>query len=55
MRKLFRDERSGVKRLMDAVEGITYREIPLDFFTLLARYKFAARLISPTDSVLDAG
>lgn len=55
MQKLFRDENGQLKPLLGSFEGITYQESPLDFFILLARYKFAARLIDRTDSVLDAG
>ena len=53
--KLFRDKDGQVKKMLSYVEGISYRESPLDFFILLARYKFAARLIKKTDKVLDAG
>lgn len=53
--KYFRDEQGDVKPMLDAVEGIRFRENPLDFFILLARYKFAARLLRPQDVVLDAG
>lgn len=53
--KLFRDKNGQVKKILSGEEGISYMENPLDFFILLARYKFAARLIKKTDCVLDAG
>ncbi len=53
--KFFRDREGHIKPMLSSVEGISYRENPLDFFILLARYKFAARLIKPGDRVLDAG
>lgn len=52
---LFRDEHGKVKNLISVFEGITYRDSPLDFFILLARYKFAARLLRKSDACLDAG
>jgi len=55
MQKLFRDETGQIRPLLDIVEGITYRQDPLDFFILLARYKFAARLLEPSDTVLEIG
>jgi 2-polyprenyl-3-methyl-5-hydroxy-6-metoxy-1,4-benzoquinol methylase len=42
-------------RSTSPVEGPTFRANPLDFLILLARYKFAARLLRPGDEVLDAG
>jgi 2-polyprenyl-3-methyl-5-hydroxy-6-metoxy-1,4-benzoquinol methylase len=55
MDKLFRDEEGNVKQMLTDVEGITFRESPLDFFVLLARYKFAIRFLKKTDHVLDVG
>lgn len=53
--KLFRSADGALKPMLNAVEGISFQESPLDFFILLARYKFAARLLDRSDSVLDAG
>lgn len=53
--RLFRDETGNVKDMLTPVEGISYRESPLDFFILLARYKFAARFLKKHHRVLDAG
>lgn len=55
MGKLFRDKGGKIKPILSDIEGISYSESPLDFFILLARYKFAARLLKKTDFVLDAG
>lgn len=52
---LFRDKDGKVKDMLSYVEGISFRESPLDFFILLARYKFAVRFLKRTDTVLDAG
>jgi 2-polyprenyl-3-methyl-5-hydroxy-6-metoxy-1,4-benzoquinol methylase len=41
--------------MLNPVEGISYQESPLDFFILLARYKFAARFLKKNMSVVDAG
>lgn len=53
--KLFRDSSGRIKELLSKIESTSYKECPLDFFILLARYKFAARLITMNDRVLDAG
>jgi 2-polyprenyl-3-methyl-5-hydroxy-6-metoxy-1,4-benzoquinol methylase len=45
----------NVQTMLDIVEGISFQSSPLDLFILLARYKFAARLIDQNDDVLDAG
>lgn len=37
------------------MEGIDFQSQPLDFLLILARYKFAARMIRPGDSVADVG
>lgn len=52
---LFRDKQGGIKKILSHEEGISYRENPLDFFILLARYKFAARLMKKDYDVLDVG
>ncbi len=33
------------KNMLTFIEGISYQESPLDFFILLARYKFASRFL----------
>lgn len=48
--KLFRDERGNVKSMINL-----YQTNPLDIFFLLARYKFAAKLLNLNDNILDAG
>ncbi len=53
--KLFRDSDGNLKQMLSFAEGISFRESPLDFFILLARYKFAIRFLKKSDSVLDAG
>jgi 2-polyprenyl-3-methyl-5-hydroxy-6-metoxy-1,4-benzoquinol methylase len=53
--KLFRNSDGAIKPMLKDVEGISFDESPLDFFILLARYKFAGRLIDRTANVLDAG
>lgn len=54
--KLFRSQDGdAVKKMLSEVEGISFRENPLDYFILLARYKFAARFIKKNQIALDAG
>jgi len=53
--KLFRTETGVIREALDALEGITFKDDPLDFFIVLARYKFIVRQIKKTDTVLDAG
>ena len=55
IKKLFRDKHGGIKKILAPEEGISYRENPLDFFILLARYKFAARLMKRDYDILDVG
>jgi len=52
---LFRDKAGDPKKMLSFEEGISFRESPLDFFILLARYKFASRFIKKTHKVLDMG
>lgn len=49
------DKKGNVKPILSVAEYITYQKDPLDFFILLARYKFAARLLKKTDNVIDVG
>ena len=37
------------------VEGFSFKDNPLDVFIMLARYKFAGRLLQGEETVLDAG
>ncbi len=53
--KLFRTADGQVKEMLSHVEGISFRESPLDFFILLARYKFGVRFLKKSHRVLDAG
>ena len=55
MQRLFRDRAGNIKELVNESEGISFQESPLDFFILLARYKFAARILDGNDTALDAG
>lgn len=54
-KKLFRDKQGKIKPMLTHAEGISYRENPLDFFIMLARYKFAARLLEKGSKVLEVG
>ncbi len=40
---------------LDDKAGLSYIESPLDFFIMLARYKFAIRFLKKSHAVLDAG
>lgn len=53
--KLYRNKNGNVKNILSVAEGISYQEDPLDFFIMLARYKFTARLLKKKYSVIDAG
>jgi 2-polyprenyl-3-methyl-5-hydroxy-6-metoxy-1,4-benzoquinol methylase len=53
--KLWRDEKGDVKPFFGNIEGISFQEHPLEFFILLARYKFAARMLRKHHSVIDVG
>jgi 2-polyprenyl-3-methyl-5-hydroxy-6-metoxy-1,4-benzoquinol methylase len=53
--KLFRDDSGEVKNMLNKIEGISYKDSPIDFFILLARYKFAARLIRKDQDIIDVG
>ncbi len=53
---LFRSsDGKSIKSILNEAEGISYKESPLDFFILLARYKFASRFVKRDQTVLDAG
>ena len=44
-----------VKSVLSEIEGLSFVENPLDFFLILARYKFAMRFLKKSDVVLDVG
>lgn len=52
---LFRQEDGEIKEAFTQIEGVSFKENPLELFILLARYKFAARLLEKNADVLDAG
>lgn len=52
---LFRQENGEIKEIFDHIEGVSFKEHPLELFIVLARYKFAARLLEKKSRVLDAG
>ena len=54
-RNFFRNLDGSIREILDNVEGIVFNESPLDFFILLARYKFAIRFIKKTNKVIDVG
>ncbi|MBN23404.1 MAG: hypothetical protein CL678_19110 [Bdellovibrionaceae bacterium] len=53
--KLFRNDKGEIKNILSEIEGYQYQDSPLDFFIILARYKFAARHLRKNMHVLDAG
>ena len=53
--KLFRNNLGDIKEILSGIEGYNFREDPLSFFILLARYKFATRFIKKSHKVIDAG
>jgi 2-polyprenyl-3-methyl-5-hydroxy-6-metoxy-1,4-benzoquinol methylase len=52
---LFRNSDGSVRNILENVEGIVFNENPLDFFIILARYKFGTRFIKKTHKVIDVG
>ena len=52
---LFRNPDGSVRDILENVEGIVFNENPLDFFIILARYKFGTRFIKKTNKVIDVG
>ena len=52
---LFRNPDGSVRSILENVEGIVFNENPLDFFIILARYKFGTRFIKKTHKVIDVG
>jgi 2-polyprenyl-3-methyl-5-hydroxy-6-metoxy-1,4-benzoquinol methylase len=51
--KLFRNQKGEIKEIFNDMEGINFIDNPLDVYIMLSRYKFAARIIRKTDTVLD--
>jgi 2-polyprenyl-3-methyl-5-hydroxy-6-metoxy-1,4-benzoquinol methylase len=54
-KKLFRDANGAPKNMLSFEEGISYQDNPLDFFILLARYKFASRFLRKNHTIIDVG
>ena len=52
---LFRNSDGSVRNILEDVEDIVFNENPLDFFIILARYKFGTRFIKKTHKVIDVG
>jgi len=53
--KLFRNKKGNIKSILDDIQGIEFSKNPLDFFILLARYKFTVRFIKNNNKVVDVG
>lgn len=53
--RLFRTNDGEVKKMLTNVEGISYKDSPLDFYVMLARYKFACRMLKKSQQVVDVG
>ena len=47
---LFRNPDGSVRDILENIEGIVFNENPLDFFIILARYKFGTRFIKKTNN-----
>ena len=52
---LFRNKDGTIREILDNIEGISFKNSPLDFFILLARYKFAMRFLRKNHKVIDVG
>ena len=52
---LFRNPDGSIRNVLENVEGIVFNENPLDFFIILARYKFGTRFIKKNHKVIDVG
>jgi 2-polyprenyl-3-methyl-5-hydroxy-6-metoxy-1,4-benzoquinol methylase len=52
---LFRNPDGSIRNILENVEGIVFNENPLDFFIILARYKFGTRFIKKTHNLIDVG
>ena len=52
---LFRNQDGSIREILDNIEGISFKNSPLDFFILLARYKFAMRFLRKNHNVIDVG
>lgn len=53
--KLFRNKDGSVKPFIELHEGFTYHDSPIDFYFILSRYKFAAKMLSKKNNVIDIG
>jgi len=53
--KLFRDADGQYKDMLDSVEGTTFIESPIDFYIILSRYKFASKILSNKEKVIEVG
>ncbi len=53
--KLFRDSTGQVKEMLSVHQGYTFTENPFDFFIILARYKFASKILKEKKQVIDIG
>jgi 2-polyprenyl-3-methyl-5-hydroxy-6-metoxy-1,4-benzoquinol methylase len=53
--KLFRDPDGNVKEMLSIHQGYTFSENPFDFFIILARYKFASKILQDKNNILDIG
>lgn len=53
--KLFRDSSGEYKDILGEIEGYTFTDSPIDFYIILARYKFAAKMIQNKRSVIEVG
>lgn len=52
---MHRSPAGEIREIITDHEALSFRENPFDFFLILARYKFAARLLKKTQHVLDVG
>ena len=52
---LFRNSDGSIRNILKNIEGIAFNENPLDFFIILARYKFGTRFIKNNNKVIDVG
>ena len=52
---LFRNSDGSIRNILENIEGIAFNENPLDFFIILARYKFGTRFIKNNNKVIDVG
>ena len=53
--KLFRDTDGKVKEMLSIHQGYNFSENPFDFFIILARYKFASKILQDKNKIIDIG